>query len=209
MILNWEDDSEIYHDRKTKSENNGDEEVGLNENNETRGQKVFIPTHLSPVVRTKRFIFVFLFMFVDASLTIRNVSLGGYKILQIIIITLPDHCVNTFLALEPILLFFQVYKGNDKHVSRAAHAFGAATGLLVGFFILKNRTVSEGERKFQIGALVIFCIFVGILCIWHLAGGSGGEDSWFNKNLKRDFTDENVGSITLSVTEPKICPHLV
>ena len=78
LILNWEDDSEIYHDRKTKSEHNGDEEVGLNENNETRGQKVFIPTHLSPVVRTKRFIFVFLFMFVDASLTIRNVSLGGY-----------------------------------------------------------------------------------------------------------------------------------
>ena len=78
LILNWEDDSEIYQDRKTKSEHNGDEEVGLNENNETRGQKVFIPTHLSPVVRTKRFIFVFLFMFVDASLTIRNVSLGGY-----------------------------------------------------------------------------------------------------------------------------------
>ena len=80
MILNWEDDSEIYryHDQKTKSENNGDEEEGLNENSKTRGQKVFIPTHLSPVVRTKRFIFVFLFMFVDASLTIRNVSLGDY-----------------------------------------------------------------------------------------------------------------------------------
>ena len=109
-------------------------------------------------------------------------------------------------------VFFQVYKGNDKHVSRAAHAFGAATGLLVGFFILKNRTVSDGERKFQIGALVIFCIFVGILCIWHLAGGSGGEDSWFNQNLKRDFTVENVGNVTLNatlVTEPKICPHLV
>ena len=78
MILNWEDDNEIYNDRKTKSEHNGDEEEGLNENSKTRGQKVFIPTHLSPVVRTKRFIFVFLFMFVDASLTIRNVSLGDY-----------------------------------------------------------------------------------------------------------------------------------
>ena len=71
LILNWEDDSDIYNDRKTKSEHNGDEK----ETSETRGQKVFIPTHLSPVVRTKRFIFVFLFMFVDASLTIINVSL--------------------------------------------------------------------------------------------------------------------------------------
>ena len=78
MILNWEDDSEIYNARKKKKEHNGDEEEGLNENSETRGQKVFIPTNLSPLVRTKRFIFVFLFMFVDATLTIRNVSLGGY-----------------------------------------------------------------------------------------------------------------------------------
>ena len=100
MILNWEDDSEIYHDRKTKSEHNGDEEEGLNENSKARGQKVFIPTHLSPVVRTKRFIFVFLFMFIDATLTIYNVSLGGYKIVQIIFITFPDHCGNTFLALD-------------------------------------------------------------------------------------------------------------
>ena len=202
MILNWEDDSEIYHDRKTKSEHNGDEEEGLNENSETRGPKVFIPTHLSPVVRTKRFIFVFLFMFIDATLTIYNVSLGGYKIVLIITITLPDHCGKTFLALDlNYYVFFQVYKGKEKHVSRAAHAFGAATGLLVGFFILKNRTVSEGERKFQIGALVIFCIFVGILCIWHLAGGSGGDDSWFNQNLVRDSKESKISE------NDKICPH--
>ena len=98
-------------------------------------------------------------------------------------------------------MFFQVYKGNEKHISRAAHAFGAATGLLVGFFILKNRTVSEGERKFQIGALVIFCIFVGILCIWHLAGGSGGEESWFNQNLA-------LASVESKHLKSKICPHL-
>ena len=122
-----------------------------------------------------------------------------------IIFTLPDH---NFLGFGPTHFFlFQIYKGNDKHVSRAAHAFGAATGLLVGFFILKNRTVSKGERKCQIGALVIFCVFVGILCIWHLAGGSGGEDSWFNQNLDRDFTVGNVGNVTLNVTDTKICPH--
>ena len=107
-----------------------------------------------------------------------------------------------FLSFEPKqFCFFQVYKGTDKHVSRAAHAFGAATGLLVGFFILKNRTVSEGERKFQIGALVIFCIFVGILCIWHLAGGSGGDDSWFNQNLVRDSKESKISE------NDKICPH--
>ena len=83
MILNWEDDNEIYHDRKTKSERNGDEEEGSNENSATRGQKVFIPIHLSPVVRTKRFIFVFLFMFLDASLTIRNVSLVDYYLVDV------------------------------------------------------------------------------------------------------------------------------
>ena len=83
LILNWEDDSEIYHDRKTKSERNGDEEEGSNENSATRGQKVFIPIHLSPVVRTKRFIFVFLFMFLDASLTIRNVSLVDYYLVDV------------------------------------------------------------------------------------------------------------------------------
>jgi hypothetical protein len=95
--------------------------------------------------------------------------------------------------------FFQIYKGNEKHVSRAAHAFGAGTGLLVGFFILKNRTVSDGERKFQIGALVIFCIFVGILCIWHLAGGSGEADSWFNEDL--------MTAVVGNVTGTKICNH--
>ena len=74
LILNWEDDSEIYNARKNKSELNGDDAEDLNENGFNR-QKVSIPTHLSPLVRTKRFIFVFLFMFVDAFLTIRNVSL--------------------------------------------------------------------------------------------------------------------------------------
>ena len=113
----------------------------------------------------------------------------------------------SYLWTYPILFLFQVYLGNEKHISRAAHAFGAATGLLVGFFILKNRTVSEGERKFQIGALVIFCIFVGILCIWHLAGGSGGDNSWFNQNLARDFTVENVGNVTFNVIDTKICPR--
>ena len=80
LILNWEDDNEIYNHRKTKSEHNGDEEEGLNENSETRGQKVFIPTHLSPLVRLRRLIFVFLLTFIAATLTINNVSLGGYKI---------------------------------------------------------------------------------------------------------------------------------
>ena len=84
LILNWEDDSEIYHDRKTKSEHNGDEEEGLNVNSGTKGPKVSIPTHLSPVFRTKRFIFVFLFMFVDATLTIRNVSLGDCYLVDIL-----------------------------------------------------------------------------------------------------------------------------
>ena len=101
----------------------------------------------------------------------------------------------------PIFFLFQIYKGNDKHVSRAAHAFGAAMGLLVGFFILKNETVSEGEKKFKIGALVIFCIFVGILCIWHLAGGSGGDNSWFNQNLLLASTESKH-------LKSKICPHL-
>ena len=117
----------------------------------------------------------------------------------------------TFLALDlNNFVLFQVYKGNDKHVSRAAHAFGAATGLLVGFFILKNRKVSNRSRKLQIGAKILFGISVGILCIWHLAGGSGGKNSWFNRNLDRDFTVGNVGNVILDVTDAKmtkICPH--
>ena len=107
-----------------------------------------------------------------------------------------------FLSFGPKqLCFFQVYKGKEKHVSRAAHAFGAATGLLVGFFILKNRKVSNRSRKLQIGALIIFGISVGILCIWHLAGGSGGDDSWFNQNLVRDSKESKISE------NDKICPH--
>ena len=40
---------------------------------------------------------------------------------------------------------------------------------------LKNRIILDGEKNIKIGAFVIFGIFVGILVIWHLAGGS-----WFN-----------------------------
>ena len=68
----------------------------------------------------------------------------------------------------------------DKRVSRAAHAFGAATGLLLGVFILKNRVKSDGEGKFKIGAFVLFVIMVVIFVIWHLAGDSMEDDSWFN-----------------------------
>ena len=66
-------------------------------------------------------------------------------------------------------------------VSRAAHLFGAATGLLLGVFILKNRVESKGEKKFQIAAFILFLILVAILGIWHIAGGSQKEDSWFNQ----------------------------
>ena len=71
---------------------------------------------------------------------------------------------------------------------------------------MKNRKVSNWERKLKIGALIIFGTSVGILCIWHLAGGSGGEDSWFNKNLARDFHDHDHDHVG-NVTESKICPH--
>ena len=104
-------------------------------------------------------------------------------------------------------VFFQVYKGKEKHVSRAAHAFGAATGLLVGFFILKNRKVSNWSRKLQIGAKIIFGISVGILCIWHLAGGSGGENSWFNQNYLASAFRDHVRNVTDSKRCPKICPR--
>ena len=120
----------------------------------------------------------------------------------------------SYLWTQPNLFLFQVYLGNEKHISRAAHAFGAATGLLVGFFILKKRTVSEGERKvsnrsrkLQIGAMIIFGISVGILCIWHLAGGSGGENSWFNQNYLASAFRDHVRNVTDSKRCPKICPR--
>ena len=116
----------------------------------------------------------------------------------------------SYLWTQPNLFLFQVYLGNEKHISRAAHAFGAATGLLVGFFILKNNKDSNLSRKLQIGAMVIFGISVGILCIWHLAGGSGGEDSWFNQHLARDFhqhdPDHDHDHVWI-VTDFKICPR--
>ena len=120
----------------------------------------------------------------------------------------------SYLWTQPNLFLFQVYLGNEKHISRAAHAFGAATGLLVGFFILKKRTVSEGERKvsnrsrkLQIGAKIIFGISVGILCIWHLAGGSGGENSWFNQIYLASAFRDHVRNVTDSKRCPKICPR--
>ena len=72
---------------------------------------------------------------------------------------------------------------------------------MVGIFILKNRNVLDWERKLQTGALILFCISVGILCIWHLAGGSGGDDSWFNQNLVRDSKESKISE------NDKICPH--
>ena len=62
---------------------------------------------------------------------------------------------------------------------------------------MKNRIVSDGEKNLQLGACIIFGIFVGILCIWHLAGGSGGEDSWFNEDL--------MTAVVGNVTGTKIC----
>ena len=78
----------------------------------------------------------------------------------------------------------------EKRVSRAAHGFGALTGLLLGVFILKNRVKSEGENKYRIGAFVLFLIMVAILCLWHIFGGSMEEDSWFNpKDAKSNGID--------------------
>ena len=73
---------------------------------------------------------------------------------------------------------------------------------------MKNRKVSNRSRKLQIGALIIFGISVGILCIWHLAGGSGGKDSWFNQNLAHDFHDHDPDH-DHDGNEPdsKICPR--
>ena len=78
---------------------------------------------------------------------------------------------------------------------------------MVGIFILKNRNVLDWERKLQTGALILFCISVGILCIWHLAGGSGGEGSWFNQNLAHDFHDHDPDHHVRNEPDSKICPR--
>ena len=62
-----------------------------------------------------------------------------------------------------------------KSVSRAGHAFGAITGLMIGIVILKNRKVEKWEMILQIIAFTAFCLFVIVLILWHLFGGP----SWF------------------------------
>merc|ERR1711935_738187 len=96
IILNWEDEKNLEREMTVRLDE-GDIEEGVDSTAKPRkGYTFTVPFYLSPMLKSKRFLFVFLFMFVDACLTLKNV-LGE----------------------------------EDKSVSRAAHLFGAATGLLL------------------------------------------------------------------------------
>ena len=59
----------------------------------------------------------------------------------------------------------------DKPVSRAAHAFGAIAGLLVGFYILDNKKAENWESKLKPVTMTVFNITWIILVIWHIVIG--------------------------------------
>lgn len=60
--------------------------------------------------------------------------------------------------------------------SYAGHIFGAAAGLSMGVFLLKNRKVEDWEVIFQWIVFILFGIALCVCVIWHIAGTSMG---WF------------------------------
>ena len=68
------------------------------------GYRFTLPFYLSPILKKKRFLFVFLFMFVDACLTIKNVS--TYTVIILVVPLISFSAKNVLKMFDIIIHLF-------------------------------------------------------------------------------------------------------